>query len=89
MILIYSDILLGIGIAGTYTTIHLGHAIDITIDPTLFVSSMGLLLTLISFLIFLPRNDFHMTRGWGYYIISIYIICMITNVTLELMKIYH
>ncbi|RGB39381.1 Sodium/calcium exchanger protein [Rhizophagus diaphanus] len=83
------NILLGIGIAGTYTTIHLGHAIDITIEPTLFISSMGLLITLFSFLIFLPRNDFHMTRGWGCYIISVYLICMIINVTLELIKIYH
>ncbi|PKY52920.1 hypothetical protein RhiirA4_347462, partial [Rhizophagus irregularis] len=78
------NILLGIGIAGTYTTIHLGHAIDITIEPTLFISSMGLLITLFSFLIFLPRNDFHMTRGWGCYIISVYLICMIINVILEL-----
>ncbi|GBC08854.1 hypothetical protein RclHR1_08430003 [Rhizophagus clarus] len=83
------NILLGIGIAGTYTTIHLGHAIDITIEPTLFVSSVGLLLTLFSFLVLLPRNDFHMTRRWGYYIISVYLICMIINVILELMKIYH
>ncbi|CAG8464351.1 6283_t:CDS:10 [Funneliformis mosseae] len=57
------NILLGIGIAGTYTTIQSGEPVYIEIDPTLFISSIGLLLTLFSALFYLPRNDFRMTRG--------------------------
>ncbi|CAI2174918.1 11555_t:CDS:10 [Funneliformis geosporum] len=52
------NILLGIGIAGTYTTIQYGEPIHIELEPTLFISSIGLLLTLFSALFYLPRNDF-------------------------------
>ncbi|CAJ0754048.1 5376_t:CDS:10 [Entrophospora sp. SA101] len=77
------NILFGIGISTTYTTITTGHSTKINIDINLLVSVFGLLIGLCSALIYLPYNGYHMTRPWGYYLISIYVVCMITNLIIE------
>nr|CAG8600818.1 9331_t:CDS:10 [Entrophospora candida] len=77
------NILFGIGISATYTTITTGHSTKINIDINLLVSVFGLLIGLCSALIYLPYNGYHMTRPWGYYLISIYVVCMITNLIIE------
>jgi len=79
------NILLGIGIAGTYETIN-GSPINVKIEPTLIISSIGLLIVLFSFLVYLPQNDFHMSRRWGFYSIFVYLICMIINISLEITR---
>jgi len=84
LIFIFTDILFGIGISSTYTTITSGSSTSINVDKTLFVSVFGLLIGLCSALIYLPYNGYQMTRAWGYYLISIYVICMITNIIIEL-----
>ncbi|CAH1762661.1 10007_t:CDS:2 [Entrophospora sp. SA101] len=77
------NILFGIGISATYTTITTGHSVKVNIDTTLFVSVFGLLIGLCSALIYFPYNGYHMTRAWGCYLISIYVICMIINLIIE------
>lgn len=64
-------------------TAKTGSPYKIDIEPTLFVSSIGLLVALLSALVYLPLNNYHMTKAWGYYLISIYVVCMIFNVILE------
>lgn len=78
------NILLGIGLSGTYITAKTGIPYKIQIEPTLFVSSISLLITLFSALIYLPLNEYRMSRAWGYYLISVYLIGMIINLTMEL-----
>ncbi|RIB01173.1 Sodium/calcium exchanger protein, partial [Gigaspora rosea] len=78
------NILLGIGLSGTYITAKTGIPYKIQIEPTLIVSSISLLITLFSALIYLPLNEYRMSRAWGYYLISVYLIGMIINLTMEL-----
>ncbi|CAG8573941.1 11296_t:CDS:10 [Ambispora leptoticha] len=63
--------MLRIGISGSYMTLKTQKPYTITVSPTLFISSLGLSTTLISSLFYLPRNDYRMTREWGYYLISL------------------
>ncbi|CAG8488588.1 9139_t:CDS:10 [Paraglomus occultum] len=81
------NILLGIGISGTYVTLKTQEPYRISVSPTLFVSSIGLFIALASSLVYLPNVDYWMTRRWGYYLIGLYITCMIINVVIELVGI--
>ena len=81
------DILLGIGISGTYITLKTQEPYKISVSPTLFVSSIGLFIALTSSLVYLPHVDYWMTRKWGYYLIGSYVTCMIINVVIELIGI--
>ncbi|CAG8488557.1 4939_t:CDS:2, partial [Dentiscutata heterogama] len=68
------NILLGIGLSGTYVIAKTGIPYKIEIEPTLVVSSISLLITLFSALIYVPWNEYRMSRAWGYYLISVYLI---------------
>ncbi|CAH1762179.1 9271_t:CDS:10, partial [Entrophospora sp. SA101] len=72
-----------IGISATYVAIKTGSPSKIEVEATLFISSIGLLLGLCSVMIYLPYNGYRMTKALGYYLISIYVICMLINVVLE------
>ncbi|CAG8543840.1 13007_t:CDS:10 [Ambispora gerdemannii] len=50
--------MLRIGISGSYMTLKTREPYLITVSPTLFVSSFGLSIALISALLYLPRNDY-------------------------------
>ncbi|CAG8459941.1 12685_t:CDS:2 [Cetraspora pellucida] len=52
------NILLGIGLSGTYVTAKTGIPYKIDVEPTLFVSSSSLLIALFSALVYLPRNEY-------------------------------
>nr|CAG8447891.1 8603_t:CDS:10 [Entrophospora candida] len=81
------NILLGVGISATYVAIKTGSPSKIEVEATLFISSIGLLLGLCSVMIYLPYNGYRMTKALGYYLISIYVICMLINVVLEVKSI--
>ncbi|CAG8506320.1 499_t:CDS:2, partial [Dentiscutata erythropus] len=66
--------MLSIGLSGTYVTAKTGIPYKIEIEPTLVVSSISLLVTLFSALIYIPWNEYRMSRAWGYYLISVYLI---------------
>jgi sodium/potassium/calcium exchanger 6 len=76
--------LLGVGISGTYTTLKTGTYIPLEVSPTLFVSLGGVLLTLCAAIIVVPRKGYMMTRGWGWFLLSVYMICTAVNVTIEI-----
>ncbi|KAF9421491.1 hypothetical protein BGZ94_008819 [Podila epigama] len=77
------NMLLGVGISGTYMTLKTGTHIPLEISPTLFVSLVGVLLTLVAALIFVPRNGYMMGRQWGWFLLTVYTICTVTNVVVE------
>ncbi|KAK3821445.1 MAG: Sodium/calcium exchanger protein-domain-containing protein [Benniella sp.] len=78
------NMLLGVGISGTYTTLKTGTYIPLEVSPTLFVSLSGVLLTLCAAIIVVPRKGYMMTRGWGWFLLSVYTICTAVNVTIEI-----
>ncbi|KAF9279606.1 hypothetical protein BGZ68_007806 [Mortierella alpina] len=79
------NMLLGVGISGTYMTAKTGSPIPLEISPTLFVSMIGVLLTLLAAIIVVPRNGYMMGRSWGWFLLSVYLVCTTVNVLIEIM----
>ncbi|KAF9353517.1 hypothetical protein BGX26_008703 [Mortierella sp. AD094] len=78
------NMLLGVGISGTYTTMKTGTHIPLKVSPTLFVSLIGVLIMLGAAIIIVPRNGYMMTRTWGWFLVSVYLLCTVTNVIIEI-----
>jgi sodium/potassium/calcium exchanger 6 len=78
------NILLGIGISGSYITHKTAKPYKLHFSPTLIVSTIGLLALLIATLIFVPFNGYFLTRRWGIFLITSYAIIMSLNVFVEL-----
>ncbi|KAF9961201.1 hypothetical protein BGZ72_004531 [Mortierella alpina] len=79
------NMLLGVGISGTYMTAKTGTPIPLEVSPTLFVSMIGVLLTLLAAIVVVPRNGYMMGRSWGWFLLCVYLVCTIVNVTIEVM----
>ncbi|GJJ76664.1 solute carrier family 24 (sodium/potassium/calcium exchanger), member 6 [Entomortierella parvispora] len=80
------NMLLGVGISGTYQTLRTGEPIPLKVSPTLFVSLIGVLLTLLTAVVFVPRNGYKMSRAWGWYLLIVYLVCTVTNVVVEILS---
>ncbi|KAF9450353.1 hypothetical protein P691DRAFT_810544 [Macrolepiota fuliginosa MF-IS2] len=78
------NILLGIGLSGSYIVHTTGKAYMITLSTTLLVSAIGLLILLAATLIFVPMNDYYLTRRWGVLLIASYVVIMCINVIVEI-----
>lgn len=78
------NILLGIGISGTYIISQTGQPYQIDFSKSLHVSTIGLLGLLCATLIFVPLNNYYLTRKWGILLILSYIAIMVTNIAVEL-----
>ncbi|KAG0338543.1 hypothetical protein BG000_003793 [Podila horticola] len=78
------NMLLGVGISGTYMTLKTGTAIPLQVSPTLFVSLIGVLMTLLAALVIVPRNGYMMGRWWGWFLLIVYLICTVVNVVVEI-----
>ena len=78
------NILLGIGISGTYIISQTGQPYDIALTKSLHVSTIGLLCLLGATLIFVPLNGYYLTRKWGILLILSYVSIMIINIAVEL-----
>ncbi|KAG6816880.1 hypothetical protein H0H87_002000 [Tephrocybe sp. NHM501043] len=78
------NILLGIGISGSYVIHQTGTPFLLPFSTTLFVSVVGLLGLLIATLICVPLNKYVLTRRWGILLVSFYAILMTTNVIVEM-----
>ncbi|KAF9105787.1 hypothetical protein BGX29_011386 [Mortierella sp. GBA35] len=78
------NMLLGVGISGTYMTVKTGVPIPLEVSPTLFVSIIGVLVTLLTAIVVVPRNGYMMGRGWGYFLLGMYTTCTIVNVVIEI-----
>ncbi|KAG0379337.1 hypothetical protein BGX24_000828 [Mortierella sp. AD032] len=78
------NMLLGVGISGTYMTLNTGNPIPLELSPTLFVSIIGVLVTLLTAIVVVPRNGYVMSRTWGYFLLAMYTTCTIVNVVIEI-----
>jgi sodium/potassium/calcium exchanger 6 len=78
------NILLGVGLSGTYLIQQTGTEYKLHLSTTLLVSSIGLLLLLLVTMIFVPWNGYMLTRPWGIFLIIFYVIVMTVNVVVEL-----
>ncbi len=79
------NILLGIGISGTYIIRQTGtdHYM-IPFSTTLVITSTGLLAILLATLIFVPLNGYFLPRNWGIVLIATYVALMIANIVVEI-----
>lgn len=79
------NILLGVGISGSYVISQTAKPYEINVSTTLYVSSFGLLFLLAATLVFVPLNNYYLTRRWGILLIATYTVIMIVNIVVELM----
>jgi sodium/potassium/calcium exchanger 6 len=80
------NMLLGIGLSGSYVISQTGESYKVDMSPTLLVSTIGLLCLLVSTLVIVPLSDFNLTRRWGLMLIAGYVVVMVTNVVVEIKK---
>ncbi|PPQ67479.1 hypothetical protein CVT25_006020 [Psilocybe cyanescens] len=78
------NILLGIGISGSYIIHQTSQPYSLELSKTLFVSAFGLLFLLAATLIFVPLNGYFLTRQWGVLLIATYTLIMIVNIVVEI-----
>lgn len=80
------NILLGIGLSGSWVVHTTQKPYHFQLSTTLFVSTIGLLFLLAATLIFVPLNGYYLTRRWGILLIASYIVIMTINVIVEVKK---
>ncbi|EAU85483.2 hypothetical protein CC1G_06384 [Coprinopsis cinerea okayama7 len=78
------NILLGVGLAGTYIMSQTKEPYELHLSTTLLVSSAGLLTLLAVTLVYVPLNDYYLSRRWGILLIISYLAIMITNIVVEI-----
>jgi solute carrier family 24 (sodium/potassium/calcium exchanger), member 6 len=78
------NILLGVGLSGTYIIHKTGENYAIHISTTLLVSSIGLLVLLVTTMVFVPWNGYMLTRPWATFLIVSYIVIMTINLVVEI-----
>lgn len=92
------NILLGVGISGLYMTLteanhkhakHPGHKMkykpyEIEISPTLLISGVSLLVTLVALLVVVPLNKWMMTRKIGFGLIALWGVSTVANLVVEI-----
>jgi len=78
------NILLGVGISGSYIIQQTSQPYEIHFSTTLLVSTVGLLALLATTLVIVPFNDYFLTQRWGIFLIASYTIIMALNVFVEL-----
>ncbi|KAG0376094.1 hypothetical protein BGX24_008296 [Mortierella sp. AD032] len=77
------NMLLGLGISGTYVTMSTETHIPLQVSPTLLVSLVAILLTLVGAIVVVPRSGYMLNRWWGFFLVGVYIVSMVVNVVLE------
>jgi sodium/potassium/calcium exchanger 6 len=80
------NILLGVGISGSYIIYHSGVPYHLHFSETLMVSAIGLLTLLVVTLVFVPWHGYFLTKQWGVFLIVCYTIIMSLNVFVELRR---
>lgn len=78
------NILLGVGISGTYVISHSGKPYYLPLSPTLITNGFGLLAILLITVVVVPLNGFYLTRAWGIFLVSCYLILVTVTVAVEL-----
>lgn len=77
------NILLGVGGAGTFVIASTGQPYPVHVSPTLWVSAIGLIILLVTTLVFVPMNGFLISRKWGWFLIAFYLVLTAVNIVFE------
>lgn len=77
------NILLGIGISGSYIIGQTGEPYQMHFSTSLVITAIGLLAFLLITLVFVPWNGYFLPRSWGFALIAAYTGLMIANVVVE------
>ncbi|KAF9956460.1 hypothetical protein BGZ70_009870 [Mortierella alpina] len=77
------NMLVGLGISGAYVTLKTQEDIPLEISPSLFVSLVAVLLTMLGMFVVVPRNGYVFARWWGWTLVAVYVVSMVVNVILE------
>ncbi|KAI7852520.1 Sodium/calcium exchanger protein-domain-containing protein [Circinella umbellata] len=77
------NMVLGVGISSSYQIFKTGQPFELDIAPTILVSSAGLITVLLSTLIVVNLNGYRINENLGFWMIGIYTICCVINVSLE------
>lgn len=78
------NLLLGVGISGSYVINQTGRAYELEFTPTLITSTVGLLTLLLTTLFVVPMNGYFLSRRWGIFLIMAYVVLMTANLFVEL-----
>jgi sodium/potassium/calcium exchanger 6 len=78
------NMLLGVGVSGSYMVLSTGEPYLLDFSTTLAVSSVGLLAILTVSTIVVVLNGFRMTRKWGICLIVFYTVVLAVNIVVEL-----
>lgn len=78
------NILLGVGISGSYIISHTAKPYHLPLSPTLLANGFGLLVILLMTVVVIPLNGFYLTRAWGIFLICCYAVLVGITVTVEL-----
>ncbi|KAH7044818.1 Sodium/calcium exchanger protein-domain-containing protein [Linnemannia elongata] len=78
------NMLLGLGISGTYVTLSTDAHIPLQLSPTLLVSLGAILLTMVGAMVVVPRSGYMLSRWWGIFLVGVYLVSMVVNVLLEI-----
>ncbi|KAI0264495.1 Sodium/calcium exchanger protein-domain-containing protein [Gloeopeniophorella convolvens] len=79
------NMLLGVGISGSYIIQQTGQPYELQFSRTLLVSAVGLLALLLVTVVFVPMNNYFLPRKWGIFLICCYTVIMGINVVVEVM----
>lgn len=77
------NILLGVGISGSYVISQSSKPYSLPLSRTLLVNGFGLLAILIATVVAVPLNDFYLTRAWGIFLICCYVLLLTITVVVE------
>ncbi|KAI0833651.1 Sodium/calcium exchanger protein-domain-containing protein [Trametes gibbosa] len=78
------NILLGVGISGSYIVRQTGEPYPLHFSPTLVITGTGLLVILLATLVFVPMNAYYLPRSWGIALICGYLCLMVANIIVEI-----
>ncbi|KAL4252330.1 Ca(2+):cation antiporter (CaCA) family protein [Abortiporus biennis] len=78
------NILLGIGISGTYIIRQTGIPYELNFETTLIITGTGLLAFLLITLVYIPWNGYFLPRQWGVALIVAYTGLMVANIVVEI-----
>ena len=77
------NILLGVGISGSYIISHTSKPYNLPLSRTLLLNGIGLLAILIVTVVAVPLNGFYLTRAWGIFLICCYVVLVTVTVVVE------
>eukprot|EP00818_Percolomonas_sp_WS_P003485 CAMPEP_0117443628 /NCGR_PEP_ID=MMETSP0759-20121206/4796_1 /TAXON_ID=63605 /ORGANISM="Percolomonas cosmopolitus, Strain WS" /LENGTH=831 /DNA_ID=CAMNT_0005235615 /DNA_START=130 /DNA_END=2622 /DNA_ORIENTATION=- len=78
------NLLIGIGLSVTYHCISEGHSFPLDQEPTVFLSFVMLILSLVSSLVVVPLSGFRAPNIYGVLLLCIYVFFMVVAVCMEL-----